>query len=91
MNGSIFRAFFERGEDIGSPAILQKLASELGMDGECLQHSLERNDFGGDVLGDEEMAARIGISGVPAFISGRNYLVGVQSADSLEHLVRTSV
>jgi predicted DsbA family dithiol-disulfide isomerase len=90
MNASIFRAFFERGEDIGNAEVLATLAARSGLDEQDLRRTLGAHEFLEQVLRDEEWASRIGLSGVPAFIFGRNYLVGVQSADSLEQFVRTS-
>ncbi|MBA3356267.1 MAG: DsbA family protein [Pyrinomonadaceae bacterium] len=38
---------------------------------------------------DEQEAARIGVSGVPAFVADRNAaLSGVQSAESLQKLIQ---
>ena len=87
MNAAIFRAFFERGEDIGDAEVLARLAPA----GADLRRALTAHEFLPDVLRDEERAAAIGLSGVPAFICGRNYLVGVQPADALEQLVRASL
>ncbi|MBI3884176.1 MAG: DsbA family oxidoreductase [Opitutae bacterium] len=71
MHTAIFRAFFERGENIGQVAVLIRLATEIGLDpcqfaealsaGECLHLALE----------DEETAHELGISGVPAMVVRR--------------------
>ncbi len=87
-NTSIFRAFFERGEDIGKEDVLVRLASELGLDGEALRVSLERRDYEKSVLAEEQDAERHAIRAVPAFIAGgRAMLSGVQSLDQLNDLV----
>jgi len=87
-NTAIFRAFFERGEDIGKEDVLVRLASELGQDGEALRVSLERRDYEKSVLAEEQDAERYGIRAVPAFVAGgRAMLSGVQSLDRLKDLV----
>ena len=86
MNAAIFRAFFERGKDIGDVHVLATLTP----DGAGLERALAEHEFLPVVLRDEERAAAIGLSGVPAFICGLRHAVGVQSADALEHLVRAS-
>ncbi len=87
-NAAIFRAFFERGEDIGDVNVLARLASELRLDAMDLSGALERRDFEAPVLRDEAAAEELGVSGVPAFIAGgRAILFGVQSADGLRELV----
>jgi predicted DsbA family dithiol-disulfide isomerase len=87
-NVALFRAFFERGENIGEIEILVSLASNLGMDGDSLRRALENHDFTESVLADELAAEEIGVSGVPAFVANRaTALSGVQSAEGLKRLI----
>jgi len=88
MNEAIFRAFFERGEDISDPGVLAALASSEGMDGEDLRRALEGHDHLNEVIADERAAAEYGLSGVPAFVAGGAILFGVQSPDALEDFVK---
>lgn len=88
MNAAIFRAFFQRGEDIGDPEILISLASDLNLDEENLRQTLENREFEESVLTDEEEAEFIGVSGVPAFVANRQFaLSGVQTLENLKILV----
>lgn len=87
-NAAIFRAFFERGEDIEATDILLKLARELRLDEASLRASLEAKEFAASVLADEREAAELGVSGVPAFVADRRLaLSGVQSLEGLQALV----
>lgn len=87
-NAALFRAFFERGEDIGQVKILTKLAGELGLDQAALQAALASREFEVSVLTDEREAAALGLSGVPALVANRRVaLSGVQSLTSLQALV----
>jgi predicted DsbA family dithiol-disulfide isomerase len=88
MNETIFRALFERGEDIASVDVLARLASSVELDGEALKVALDRHEFLEQVIADERRAAAYGLSGVPAFIAGGAVLFGVQSADTLEEFAR---
>jgi predicted DsbA family dithiol-disulfide isomerase len=88
MNEALFRAYFERNQDIGQTDVLVALADSIGLDGSSLQSSLERRTHVEEVLKDEQQAARYGLRGVPAFIAGRTLLFGVQTADALEEFVR---
>jgi predicted DsbA family dithiol-disulfide isomerase len=84
----IFRAFFERGEDIGDVSILVALAFELGLDSNSLIEALEIGKFEESVLDDERAAARFGVTGVPAFIANRRAtLAGVRPLEHLRQLV----
>ena len=88
MNDAIFRAYFERGEDIGQASVLAELATSLGLNGEALREALGGHPHLQAVLADEAQAAQYGLTGVPAFIAARTVLFGVQSADTLEDFVR---
>ena len=87
-NASVFRAFFERGEDIGQTDVLLRLAADLGLDSEGLRAALDAREFEAGVLADESEAAELGIGGVPAFVADRRLaLSGVQSVEALRELV----
>jgi predicted DsbA family dithiol-disulfide isomerase len=87
-SAAVFRAFFERGEDIGAPAVLTSLATALGLDGASLARALESREFEPGVLEDEREAAALGVGGVPAFVANRRAaLSGVQTAENLRRLV----
>jgi predicted DsbA family dithiol-disulfide isomerase len=87
-NEALFRAFFERGEDIGNTDVLARLASEVGLEGNALRQALDKDEYLESVLADEQEAKRLGISGVPAFIADRRVaLSGVQSVENLKKLI----
>jgi predicted DsbA family dithiol-disulfide isomerase len=86
----IFRAFFERGEDIGDVDVLIALALRLGLDSHSLRQALASHEFAASVLADEHEAARLGVSGVPAFIANRKAgLSGVQPVENLRKLIES--
>lgn len=88
MNAEIFRAFFERGENIGEPEILISLASKINADSESLRRALNTPEFEQNVIDDEKTAGTLGLSGVPAFVANRTFaLSGVQSLENLKMLV----
>ena len=87
-NEALFRAFFERGEDISNVDVLSRLASDLGLDGNSLQQALDKDEYLESVLADEREARKLGISGVPAFVANRKAaLSGVQSVENLRKLI----
>ncbi|MFN2452628.1 MAG: DsbA family protein [Pyrinomonadaceae bacterium] len=92
-NAALFRAFFERGEDIGDANILFRLASELALNAASLRIALDGHEFTNSVLDDEREAADLGVNGVPAFIAvvngqARAALTGMQSAVKLREMLR---
>lgn len=87
-HAAVFRAFFERGEDIGDLEVLTSLAARLGLDQESLRRALDSHEYEKSVLADEREAEALGISGVPAFIANRRAaLTGVQPIENLKRLV----
>ena len=87
-NAAVFRAFFERGEDIGDTEALARLASDLQLDEAGLRSALERREFEDDVLADERAAESLGVTGVPAFIADRRaMLFGVQPVATLQEMI----
>lgn len=87
-NDALFRAFFQRGENIGNTDVLTRLASDIGLDGNDLRAALDNDLHLENVLADEREAKRLGLSGVPAFIANRKCaLTGVQSVETLQKFV----
>jgi len=86
----IFRAFFERGEDIGDVEVLIELARGFELDSDSLRKALVSHEFAASVLADEREAARLGVSGVPAFVANRKAaLSGVQTVENLRKLIES--
>jgi predicted DsbA family dithiol-disulfide isomerase len=84
----IFRAYFERGEDIGDEEALIAIAVRLKLDDQSLRSALLNQEFAASVLADEGEAARLGLSGVPAFVANRKAaLSGVQPVENLRMLI----
>jgi predicted DsbA family dithiol-disulfide isomerase len=78
----VMRAYFTDGEAIGDLDTLSRLAAELGLD----PAPLADGDHAEAVREDEELAARIGINGVPYFVLDRRY--GVSGAQPSELLLQ---
>lgn len=87
-NEALFRAFFERGEDISGIDLLVQLARDLKLDELSLRAALERKQFEPGVVADEREAAELGVHAVPAFIANRRFaLTGVQPVTALQEMV----
>ena len=68
MRHAIFVAFFEHGRDIGDLGVLGEIAESLDIHPSGLRRALEANVYTGRVVGDENEAAELGLSGVPAMV-----------------------
>jgi predicted DsbA family dithiol-disulfide isomerase len=82
----LMRAYFTESEPIGDPETLVRLVAEVGVDEGAASAVLASDDFTDAVREDEQLAARIGIRGVPYFVLDRRF--GVSGAQPAELLVQ---
>lgn len=78
MHRALFEAFFIEGRDIGALDVLVDIGQSVGLDPDQLRQALEAGAHAEKVIADEELARRIGISGVPALVisaGGNGYLL----------------
>ena len=71
MHHAPVRALFEEGRDIGDVNLLVELAVSIGLDGDEVRAELEAGRWTQRVVDDEQPAARIGVTGVPALVIGQ--------------------
>jgi len=88
FNAALFRAIFERGEDIADPGVLAQLAATLELDAASLRRALDSREFEAQVLADERDAELLGVTGVPAFVAARRAIVsGVRPVAALREMI----
>ncbi|THF84522.1 DsbA family oxidoreductase [Cohnella fermenti] len=75
MAERLFKAYFTDGLHIGDHETLASLAAEIGLDREGALAALAGRDFAEQVREDEQLAAQIGVRGVPFFVLDRKYAV----------------
>jgi predicted DsbA family dithiol-disulfide isomerase len=80
----LFTAQHERGAALGDSAELSRIAVAAGLDADEVDAVLAGDAYAEQVRADEQLAARLGVSGVPFFvIDGQYGLNGAQPADQL--------
>lgn len=88
FHAEVFRAFFQRGEDIGSVNILVACGKDSGLDGTAMRRALELGEFTAQVTADEQLAERLEVHAVPAYVANRGQVVsGVRTLEELRWLV----
>lgn len=84
----VFRAFFQRGEDIDRADVLVELGKGVGLEGAALRQALATREFETEVTADEELAESLGVHAVPAYVVDRRRVVtGVRTVEELRGLV----
>jgi predicted DsbA family dithiol-disulfide isomerase len=85
---ALFKAYFEDGRDIGNLDILVEIAGETGMDSALVADLLEEDADRALIEREDELAHRMGISGVPTFIFANKYAVsGAHDPDTLLQVI----
>ncbi len=88
----LFRAYFEKGEDIGSAAALSRIAAQAGMDPAIIDTLLPTDAEVAGVNAEIEHSRKIGITGVPCFIIDQKYaIVGAQTPDVMADAIRQAI
>ena len=85
---ALFKAYFEDGRDIGNLDILVEIAGETGMDSALVADLLEEDADRALIEREDELAHRMGISGVPTFIFANKYTVsGAHEPETLVQVI----
>ena len=77
-NERLMKAYFLEGEAIGRHDVLKRLAKEVELNMEAVQHVLESNQYEEAIEQDIYEAQQIGVRGVPFFVFNNKY--GVSGA-----------
>lgn len=72
MHTALFRAFFEEGRDIGEVEVLLEVGDSADLDTEELRTALEEGRYTEKVIGDEELARKLGVDSVPTMFVARD-------------------
>ncbi|HLA72055.1 MAG TPA: DsbA family protein [Steroidobacteraceae bacterium] len=72
---AIFRAYFERGADIGDVNVLAQIGSEAGLDDRTVQAFRETREGDSALIGSEERMRGFGVRSVPNLLFGGRVLV----------------
>lgn len=84
---AVFHAHFAEARDIGKPEVLADIARSVGLDPDGLLAALENREFAAFVDEDVQLAAELGLTGVPAFILGNRAIVGAQPYEVFEQVM----
>lgn len=84
----LFKAYWERGANLGDMAVLKQEAAAVGLDADDMEATLATGVFATEVQEQVDFAHRVGITGIPAFIvDGRYLLVGAQPYETFKQVM----
>jgi predicted DsbA family dithiol-disulfide isomerase len=91
LHSALFEAHFVLGEDLGSPAVIDRHASRAGVDLAGL-HAALKNGRAGRLVTDAEMSGlEAGVQGTPAWLLGRRLITGLRPAAEFEGLAEQAL
>ncbi|HEY6937308.1 MAG TPA: DsbA family protein, partial [Terriglobales bacterium] len=76
-NDAVFRAFFQRSEDIGNPEVLARIAAGVSLDTAEFRAALDMHRYSEVTAQKLREAERLGITAVPTMFVGRRALAGL--------------
>jgi len=90
--GRLFSAYFDTGEDVGEPDTLVGIARACGMNAAGLGDYLRSTEDEDIVVGQEMLAVRAGVQGVPSVLHGDLVLFsGALPADDIVGLIQVTL
>jgi predicted DsbA family dithiol-disulfide isomerase len=87
LHDRLFRAYQVENLDVGQLDVLERLASEVGLDAAAARASLERGEHGVEREQAWRLATQMGITGVPTYVVGQRGVVGAQPVEVLQQLL----
>jgi predicted DsbA family dithiol-disulfide isomerase len=85
---AVFRAYWQRANNIGDVDVLAEIAQSIGLARESFLIALKDETYEAQVEADVEQAYQYGLTGVPALIFNNRYLVsGAQPYEVLQQVV----
>lgn len=75
LNEALFRAYFSEGTNIGDEAVLRRIAEEAGVPRETVDLAWSDPRFEERLKRQHEVAARVGVTGIPTFILGNRWIL----------------
>lgn len=87
MAGALFRAFFQRGWDIGQVDVLVAIGEQCGIAPAGLRQCLEQRTLSVAVGAALARGLELGITAVPTFIIGANRIRGLPALEDLRRAV----
>ena len=86
---ALFRAFFTDRRNIGDGEVLAQIAAEIGLDAVAAKAVVTEQRFADEVRKDMQIWVARGVSGVPAMVFRRKYLVaGAQGVENYMEILR---
>lgn len=87
LHDRLFRAYQVENLDVADLDVLERLATEVGLDGAAARAALERDEYGQAREQAWRLATQMGVKSVPTYVVGQRGVVGAQPVEVLQQLL----
>src|SRR5882757_1903823 len=91
ISQAIMRAYWERDEDIGDPAVIAAIAASACFDGDALIAASDSDSIREELTAITDRAIARGVFGAPTFFVGDEMFWGKDRLDFVEHWLKRAV
>ena len=91
FRAEVFLAYFERGENIAKPEVLQEICRQIGMLDFDVEIALSDSKASAAIDDDWAYCRKMNVSGVPAYQFGEHWVHGCRGVDALQSLLRVEM
>lgn len=85
---AVFRAYWERDEDINNRRVLGAIADSVGLDAAAMMHAIEAAEVRNELVAITNRAVERGVFGAPMFFIGNEMFWGKDRLDFVERWLR---
>ena len=78
VHRALYRAYWEDGQDLGDFAVLERVASDCGLDWPELRDRLESRYYETEIANQFQEGLNLGINGIPGFLMGNILFTGAR-------------
>ncbi len=89
LNLKLFEAYFVEGQNLAETEVLLDVTEAAGLSRETAAEVIQERSFRSAVDADWKRARKLGVTGVPTFVSGNQGLAGAQPFEALEQLIQS--
>lgn len=84
----VYRAYWEKQQDIGRNEVLAEVAQEAGLEWDPLRQALEAQTYLRPVVEQFQQGMSLGFTGIPAFLVEGIPMVGLQTLETLRMVAK---
>jgi predicted DsbA family dithiol-disulfide isomerase len=87
----LYKAYFVDNSNLSSKDVLIAVAEKAGLSGKAAEEVLEKRTMKEKIDQDWQLSGKMGVTGVPTFAAGGGTVVGFQSYEIIDRMVKQAL